>query len=444
MSVKPTIDTSSALFTCRTALMAAMALIASVAGRDAIAAWEITPQASAGIVYEDNARFQNNNEDDATGAVLDGRVDLTWLDERTDLTLTPRGRFSFYTDSDDEDLEDDDLYLDFRSTRRTLKSEFGLTAGWSDVAVRTSELASAVPDNPDEPPPAESDSTDTRFINDSRERWYVRPFLTYELSPRNRISAQIAYSDVSYDRAGTGRRPFDNLTWTITGERVLNERNSVSLEIYGSQFNSDDVVLGVDNQTDTYGANLIYSRAISETLTAALTLGGSTSDFEITRTPDIGDQCLDLDDQGNLIIVSCRFEDDDSNFIGNISLRKRGQRTVMNFDLGRSIYPSSGGLTVVTDTVRFYINRSMTQLWSTRFGVLAYQEETNGNLTNRDIDYVRADVSLIRRLSERWSVSGRYQYTWRDSNEGGPGFDGTASRNAVFVEIVYRGIGHRF
>jgi hypothetical protein len=444
MSVKSTIDTSSALFTCRTALMAAMALIASVAGRDAIAAWEITPQASAGIIYEDNARFQNNNEDDATGVLFDGRVDLTWLDERTDLTLTPRGRFGFYFDSKDEDLEDDDLYLDFRSTRRTLKSEFGLNAGWSDIAIRTAELASAVPDDPDAPISEEGDSGDTRFINDSRERWYVRPFLTYELSPRNRISARVDYADVSYDRTTSGRRPFDVLTGTLSGERVLNERNSVFLEIYGSQFNSDDALLGIDNTTDTYGASLIFSRAISETLTASVTLGGSTSDFEITRTPDLGDQCLDLDDQGNLIIVPCKFEDDDSNFIGNVSLRKRGQRTVMNFDLGRSIAPSSNGLTVVRDTLRFYINRSMTQLWSTRFGVVAFQEETNGNLTNRDIDYVRADVSLIRRLSERWSVSARYQYTWRDEDQGVPGVDGTAAKNLVLLEIIYRGIGYRF
>jgi hypothetical protein len=319
-----------------------------------------------------------------------------------------------------------------------------LNAGWSDVAIRTAELASAVPDDPDDPITEEGDSGDTRFINDSRERWYVRPFLTYELSPRNRISARVDYADVSYDRTTSGRRPYDNLTATLSGERVLNERNSVFLEIYGSQFNSDDALLGIDNTTDSYGASLIYSRAISETLTAALTLGGSTSDFEITRTPDIGDQCLDVDDQGNLIIVSCKFEDDDSNFIGNISLRKRGQRTIMNFDLGRSIAPSSNGLTVVRDTLRFYIDRSMTQLWSTRAGVVAYQEETNGNLTNRDIDYVRADVSLIRRLSERWSVSARYQYTWRDEDFGSPGFDGSAKRNAVFLEIVYRGIGYRF
>jgi hypothetical protein len=51
---------------------------------------------------------------------------------------------------------------------------------------------------------------------------------------------------------------------------------------------------------------------------------------------------------------------------------------------------------------------------------------------------------LIRRLSERWSVSARYQYTWRDENRGVPGVDGTGEKNLVLLEIVYRGIGYRF
>ena len=130
------------------ALVASIVSLTVLYSGPSLAAWEIRPIATAGVQYQTNPRMSRQNEDEATGTLLGARLPMSLFSDRTQLFVEPRLVYSFYAESDDEDLENQDKYLAGRINRQMVRTNYGLTGQYSDVALITSEFESASPDSP--------------------------------------------------------------------------------------------------------------------------------------------------------------------------------------------------------------------------------------------------------------------------------------------------------
>ena len=396
-------------------------------------ATDIRPRANARLEYSDNPRMQRENEDEATGVILDLRLPMTWATERTELTFSPRVQLRQYFDSDDEDLERNNWWLDAGAERRWAKSTAGLTAGYSEVGVIDSELDPALPDDPDEIPPEDGDGLTPVRVDEDRETWRIRPYYSYNLNQANRLSASASYTDTSFSKSDiTGRADYEGTDVSGQWDHYLNPRDTISLEAIYYNYESNgrfDADSNFKNETDNIGVNLIYAHQWSETLTVSLRGGIAYSDIEATESGS-----CELDP-----LVECAdFDDDDTNWLADFGIRKRSETTTLNFNLTRRVAPSSGGTVVTRDEIRFYIDQRFSPKFSTRFGGRYSEQESVGDIQRNQRDYGTAEILGTYRLSRRWSVEAGYRHIFSE-------FDGQgntdARQNRIYVGVTFTGFG---
>lgn len=402
------------------------------------ASFTAIPTAKVGASYESNPRLQDNDEDDAAGLILEGILNMEWASERTSLAVKPRGRFSFYADSDDNDLEDEDLYLDGRLSHTTVLSEYALEAGYSTVGVRSSEVESAGGDSG-------SGSGTVRRADDSRQTFRIAPEWSRLFGTRNRIIASAGYTDVDFDKetSGTGRLPYEYWNGDLTFQRTLNEKTSAGLRVDATRFESNASGASIDNETNSYGASLFTNYAFTETLSGSVYGGWQTSDIELTRQPFtfIGTTPVCVNSAGQLSL-SCTEKFSDDNFVGQASLRKESEITDYTLSVSRSITPNSNGAETIRDTLDAVVSRQLTPRLRGRIGVLYFNREDVSDITNRDSDYISARFSLNWRLTERWSLDSFYRYV-NDQDELLNGNTDDATNHYLYFGVRYQGRGWR-
>ena len=75
------------------------------------AAWEAVPEVNLGVTASDNVLRTPEGMQSGSRTVLDGRVALSYFDERANLFVLPRLTVDTYADSDQEALENEDVFL---------------------------------------------------------------------------------------------------------------------------------------------------------------------------------------------------------------------------------------------------------------------------------------------------------------------------------------------
>jgi hypothetical protein len=391
-------------------------LAAGINGPVHAANFTAVPTAKAGGVYESNPRFTDDDEEDATGLQLEGWLDMQWASERTILSVEPRGRFWFYPDSDDDDLENEDLFLNNRLSHTTALSEYALDVDLSSVGVRNSEFESAG---------GESGSGSGRIVraDANRETIFISPQWSRLFGARNRIAASAGYTDVDFDKdiSQTGLLPYEYWKGDLTYQRTLTQKTSVGILTDVTRFESKADVGEFENQSDTYGLSAFVDYAFSETLSGQLYGGWRNTDTEVTRSPiPLG---------GNLFVCpfsdgglgpfngSCTEQFSDDNFVGQATLRKASEITDYTLTVSRAISPNSQGAQTIRDNLDLVISRQLTQRLRGTVGILYFNQEDVGVDTARENDYVSARFNLVYRLTERWSLDSSYRFVNNDQDQ---------------------------
>lgn len=402
----------------------------------ALAYWEVVPELNLGLTYESNPRYQSENEDSASGALVQMGLDMGLETPETTIRLLPRWRKTEYFASEDDDLNDDDTYLDLNASRRTERAEFGLGGSWRDQGVRTSEFV------------RDTDSTGAvdpsgsgRFINleDEQRYWTVRPSVVYILSQRNTLRAGLSYSETDYREAdSTAVRSYFDYDYTsadLTLAHAIDERNSLSFGVTASGYEADRDTFDIFNQpfqvqykSDSYGVNAGYEHEFSERLTGSLQLGSARS-------------TVDFCSAGTCVNSSA-----DQNFVGNLSLTRRSERTRFSSSISRALAPSSNGTEIVSDRLHFRLDRNLTRLLDGSIGVIwsedsSVGEPVEGQPFREDRTYFTLDTNVSWRLSRLWSLTGTYSYTSDEYDV--TTFTNDRKNNRVFLTLRYRGIGIR-
>ena len=387
-------------------------LAALVFGMDAWGATtELTPSFQAGVVHETNPRLASNDENEATGLVLDGRLKLERRTPKSSLNFSPRLVLSRYPDDEDRDLEDDDIYLDLTYSRFGPTWQWATLVSYRDISIRESELASASDPG--------GGSGNLRFANDTQRNLTISPSWFYFLTPLTTLRLNASYTDVEYDRDDSGRIPYDVVSGDLSLERTFNPKTTAGITLAGSRFESEEPNTDTQNESETYGLTLFMTYDFTETITGAISVGGRETDQTLDRRslaflpPDNSPVCVALSGA----VVPCSESFSGSNFVGSANLSKESLLTTYDIGVSRFITPNSNGTETIRDTFTASIDRELGENLNLNFGAIYFQQEDVTGLINRDRDYWRFDVRLRWKLSPRWSLTPAYRYI-NDQDDG--------------------------
>jgi hypothetical protein len=385
------------------------------------AAWDTVGQIVMTIEGDDNPRLTAIEDQQVSDSrtVLNANVRASSFGERGNFWVEPRIQARAYSDSTNADLEKEDVYLRSEADYSWPNVEVGYRADLSRRSIRNAELPAAAPTDPDFTDLGDLGTGDVALLTQYVNRKLFDPTIDFRFSERTSIVLETQFTDVSYSGPGTAERTdFTDKRLSIGLDRRVSERNRVSASFFASTFEA----VGNANKTDTVGVQANLSRPLSETLTFNLSVGLERSEYTFVQAANAVDNA-------------------DSSYTLNVGLRKRAQRTTLNFDIGRQLFPNGIGFLTNTDQVRLFVSRQFSERFSGRVGVRAFSIRTLGNVAAaNERDYSRLELELQWGLTPRWGFRAGYTYSNRKyTNRGEP----AASSRVLYVGIGYAGLSRQ-
>ncbi|MGI9343454.1 MAG: hypothetical protein ACR2QV_11430 [Gammaproteobacteria bacterium] len=378
----------------------------------AAAEWRLEPYVAGGARFDSNPRYLSSRLDpeSALGTIVDARLPLIYQSPRGKFSLRPRAVYSFYPDSDDEDLEDRDHFLLGDANRITRRSDTGVSFGYTDLSLRTSELQSAGDSS------AGGSGTGRIFFKDKQDRWYVQPYWLFQFTPKNSITLNGGYEEVRYDEDFTSTRfDYDYTFATATLRRAVARRHTLALRLQFTQYDGLNKDLATENDSETNSASLVYEYDWSETARVTVDLGAARTKNTVSRPNALDPVTGPFCNPSLVFIFPCEVKNDSTNFVGNIEARKKSETVDYVVTVGQSITPNSNG----AEVLRFSIDASAEKRFSGRLsgkiGIIAFTQNDVGDSSNAfDRDYIRGQVRLNYKFSRHWALYGSYAYTFDD------------------------------
>jgi hypothetical protein len=386
----------------------------------ALAAWEAVPNLELAVHARDNPRLTTEGavitqDDAATSMQFNGRFALSNVSPRGALFVEPRIRADAYSDSEDDDLQSEDLFLDVRGSRQWQTATAGVRGYFSRESVLYSELLDAEPLDPNLDDPVAVDTGRLVQFDQDRNRATIAPYVDVDISERSSVILEARYLDISY--SGTpvsGRSDFTDGLFSVGIQRQIDDRNSATARLLVSQFEAD----ANQNVTDTIGVEGSFTRMINDVWTFLLTTGLRRSDIAF------------VDSQAALM------EDVDTNFALSLGFRKRTERATLNLDVRRLIDPNSSGFLEQRDEFRVAVKRQFSPTLTGGFALRAIDSSVLGGILASDRDYARINLNLEWALSRTWAVGVGYDTIYQKFE----GQTGDATSDTLSVGINYRGL----
>ncbi len=428
----------------------------------ALAYWQLTPQVEAGITYQTNPRYLTSEQqavnpdggDDVLGTYIDVLTEGVWKTPSTTVSLEPRLRRTDYLKAND-DLNNDDTFVNFLAAHTGSRGSVGLSVGYQDTLIVTSDFQSELPDSPGAPPPV--NGTTGRYSNATQKTWSYQPSLTFQVSTRNALSIRGQLSDTTYneDNLRTAVTPlyvdYSNSSVELAIRHFLNPKSSFVLALNGGNFQTDNPGSRIQNSTDSFGITAAYDYIFSATLTGSVTAGTTRSAVDISGITTGLDFLTGFPCSAER---TCSISNEARNFVGYAQLRKRSEDTAFNFSLSQAIAPNSNGTQTVQQSVRLDVDQTLTRKLSGGIGAL-YSKNSSltkdssplGEFGNfrQDSSYLTVDSRISWNLTETLSVFGSYSYISGETDANNSNFSSNSqqSNNRVFLGVRYRGVGFR-
>ncbi len=392
--------------------------------------WSAKPRVSSRLVYDDNPRLLQDEQNDALGIITEAAVDLGWSDGRSQWAFTPRLRHNEY-DRDHPELDSLDQYYTLSGSTATERARYGLNANASFATVLTTEDVVA-----------ESGRRQQLDRKVDRDSLSITPSFSYILSERNTLSVDFTASDVNY--RGPGYRDYQFYTSNLSLGHALSERDTISAITYLSRYDRTlldsgtlvpvavgPVVVGVPlskdtkGTTDSIGLQAGYERSLTETMKGRVAAGVVRSELNADKAKLAGGGSIEL------------FEDStDWGQLLNFSLNEKLERFGWEVAASRALTPTGDGVLVRHDELSGGLSRELGPLTSGRLRLVAFKEKglkTTSDFADRD--YARFEAGLSYRLTPFWTLSGSYQYRYEKYDNA----DDSATSNAFWVSIGYQG-----
>jgi hypothetical protein len=392
--------------------------------RAAEAAWEIVPDVSMFVATDDNVLVNENEVRDASSVVADAEVTFASYNERSQFIFAPRIVVDRYVDEEASEFDTQDTHLFASGSHVWERSAVGFRMNYADEIIINSELAEAIPDDPDlvpgedftDPDPATGRLT---FFDNERARLELRGNVDLAIAERNQLRMEIRQQDVEYTGSVDAERSdFDNTAYSLALIREVDERNTVTARVTVSRFQ----VPANRNTTDSTLVEGSFTRPIAPTWMAYVTGGVQRSQYEFLRG-------------GSFV------ENSAASTILTVGLRKRSERTRWNFDFSHNTQPWGNGYLAKRDNARVYVTHQFSQRFTGRAGVRFTKTTTLDDVeVNDDREYTRFDFGFEYALSPTMYLSGGYDFIKQEFvNED----DADGEKNAFYFGFTYRGLSQR-
>lgn len=376
------------------------AVAAALASSGASAAnWEIAPRIEGGYRYSDNYRLDlPGGEIDVSGAEADVAVAFRTVHPRTNFSVTPRIRSTYFPDERDEDSND--YFLAAELSDVTPRSRLSVRADASREDVVRSELESA---------DVEGDLGDPDALGagriverNRRDLFRFLPSYSYDLSQRLRMELAGDYMDAQYDRTSIGGQQ-DYRQYSVSGGLgiLTSQRTSWMFRVVGTHY---DTV----RDADAIGGEVEWGRVFSETSRVYVRLGGQRTE------PDRGAS--------------------DTNFIAGIGGRWSSPRNHFFLDLTRSINANSTGTVVERHQLRLRLEHDVSPTVAVLVGIRALRDEAVEEISSYPTrEYAAAQTGIEWRWNRSLSLRATYDYRWQEYDDE----PSDASSNAFLLSVVY-------
>ena len=392
----------------RTAAFLGLSIGASVAVAGDV---KYEPYFRVGAEYNDNLRLNTNDDQaiDVGGLEAEARLRVTNQSQTGLLRIEPAVVATRYPDSEGDNFEDYYLTLYGRTTRQ--RSSWELGARYWREAVLDAELSDADFDNPDIPAPISADSG-LVGIEDTRELFGISPGAEFTVSERMKIGVSANLNNVDYSRSETsGLVGFDDLDAGVSLVRALDEQSDLSVRVFGSKFDADEI----NNEADGYGVTVRYEHRFSPRMQVYAQGGYLSNDVDF-------------------VLQGVAQNQDANTGVFSLGLIRTAELTRILADVSRSVDPTGGGFLVERTQLRLrYARQFSPYLTGAALARLQQTESLVGDNPNVERDFAQAGVELTWRLNRHWSVEGGVTHTRQDVEV----TPGDATANEIRIGVIY-------
>jgi len=359
---------------CARAASIGLLLTGVFAGPRADAAWDFVPDLNLRAQSEDNPFYIPDNlpgQQNASSAALDMSIDMATYNQRSLLVFEPRVIAYRYADNSYDALNGEDWRVRGNGEYQWTTVRAGFDADFRRLRIVTGEFGS-IDYNLDTQAPDTGDTGRTALSNQYRKFYYLTPYVAFTLSPRNTLRLDATHSDVSYTGGDLSfRTGYNDTRYSATLQRNTDQQTQISAIMSVDEYNAN--VNTNDFHTVTVQGQ--FTRPINQVWSFNMAAGVLRSDYQVANVQDR---------------VTAGATTD---YIASLGFRKRSERTSLNADLARNVYPSSNGYSVVRREARLYGDRDLSQRFGLEYGVLFQETKTLGNLNSTD-DRNYADLEL--------------------------------------------------
>jgi hypothetical protein len=350
------------------------------AGAASAAEWSAAPTISW-IVDHDTNRALSATERSSEGGFLNADLVLRRATPTSNLWLRPRVGFQRYTE---EVAQDGESYsLTAAGTWTSDRSQLNALGVFSRDNTYNSELA------------------DTGILTGSSERTSKSANLSWrtEHSPRRQLDVALGYSEIQYENQqffdffGTPI-PFETLygyrypSLSVTESVVWSERSSFEVTAYANRLISEIEA----NDSDTYGARLGFTRALTEHYTARFSAGVSQQ---------VGE------------------EESETGYVGRFELTRTGLLGQWRLYAERNLSPSAYGYLVTRNEAGLAFDRRVTPRWTLTTSLRSvWNEDTAVQQSNERRRFERAEVSTAWAATRTWRLNAGVSWTRSQFVEG--------------------------
>jgi hypothetical protein len=411
-------------FCARTASLGFL-LAGIFAGPRADAAWDFVPNLNLAAVSEDNPYYIPDNlsslQQSASSAVLDTSIQMATYNQRSVLLFEPRVMFHRYTDSANDGLNGEDWYFKGNGEYRWTTVSAGFDADYRRQRIATGEFGT-FDYNLDKPPPDTGDTGRTVFIDQYRDFYYATPYVAFTLSPRNTLRLDVIHYNVSYSGGNLAfRTGYGDTRYSATLQRNTDQQTQISAVMSVDDYNADVNT----NNFHTATIEGQFSHPINQLWTFNMTAGVLRSDFQVVNL-------------GNRVTAGATTD-----YIVNLGFRKRSERSSLNADVGRDVYPSSNGYSSVRRQARLYGEVDLSQRFGLDYGVLLQETKTLGNLNSTDDrNYADLELNLSWALKPVLFLVGGLEYQYQEFPNDVLN-RGKTTATSLNIGVRYRGLSKR-
>jgi hypothetical protein len=371
--------------------------------------WELLPRIEVGGIWNDNYRLGDvpDQELQVYGPYVDAQLSLDLLSPTSKLDIVPRVHWNnFPTDHTDQST---DGFLDIDGEHKTLRSDLLGVLQYSDQEVFYSDYLPATF------PGLELGQATTapsgRITVTTRQRLLrAAPRYKYDLTQRLHLNLNADIEHASYQQSVVEQIGYSSYSGNAGVGFDVSPRSVLTVAAVGTHFAPES---GGENTND-YGAQVEWDLQHSQIARFYARIGVDRTEAQTATLGTV----------------------DNTGVTGGVGADLRYQITEITIDALRSLIPTSQGVVMTDQELRFRVLHAFYPRFSGFVGARGMRLSGSASqiaLAVSNESYAAAEVGCDYQITENYRIEGAYDYAWQQFS-GSP----TATSNAVRLSVIYQ------